>query len=126
MDETPRAAARSFSSKRVRSLARNATIPLCYTYVCVDNRYRRPYQCRHTYASTLLTAGANPGFVAHQLGHEEISTLYKHYGKYVRENVPHMVDDIAAKARALQATRPAEAPSEQSDSHVIHTDDENA
>ncbi|MEX8194290.1 site-specific integrase [Comamonas guangdongensis] len=31
---------------------------------------RNPYQIRHTYASTLLTAGANPWHVTQQLGHE--------------------------------------------------------
>lgn len=30
--------------------------------------YRNPYQVRHTYASALLTAGANPWYVASQVG----------------------------------------------------------
>jgi integrase len=89
-------------------------------------RYRRPYQCRHSYASTMLTAGGNPSWLADQLGHEDVSTLYKHYGKYMRENVGHTVDTIAAKARALQAGRHGEVPAAHSDSHVIHTDGENA
>ncbi len=32
-------------------------------------RYRNPYQARHTFASAHLTAGANPWWVAEQLGH---------------------------------------------------------
>jgi integrase len=32
-------------------------------------RYRRPYQVRHTFASSRLTDGHNPWFVAQQLGH---------------------------------------------------------
>lgn len=32
-------------------------------------RYRRPYNCRHTYATTMLMAGMTPAFCARQLGH---------------------------------------------------------
>lgn len=32
-------------------------------------RYRRPFQLRHTYASTLITEGANLKWLARQLGH---------------------------------------------------------
>lgn len=32
-------------------------------------RYRRPYNCRHTYATQMLMAGMNPAFCAGQLGH---------------------------------------------------------
>lgn len=32
-------------------------------------RYRRPYNMRHTYATIGLMSGANPGFLAKQLGH---------------------------------------------------------
>lgn len=32
-------------------------------------RYRRPYNCRHTYATTMLMSGLNPAFCAGQLGH---------------------------------------------------------
>lgn len=32
-------------------------------------RYRRPYNLRHTYATTMLMAGMTPAFCARQLGH---------------------------------------------------------
>lgn len=48
--------------------------------------YRNPYQIRHTYASTLLTAGANPWYVAQQLGHEDVEMVYRTYGKFIRED----------------------------------------
>lgn len=45
--------------------------------------YRNPYQVRHTYASTLLTAGANPWYVASQLGHEDVEMVFRTYGKFI-------------------------------------------
>lgn len=46
-------------------------------------RYRNPYQCRHTYASGLLTAGENPWYVAQQLGHVDVQMVFKVYGKFI-------------------------------------------
>ncbi len=48
--------------------------------------YRNPYQLRHTFASTLLTAGANPWYVAQQLGHEDVEMVFRTYGKFIRED----------------------------------------
>ena len=48
--------------------------------------YRNPYQIRHTFASTLLTAGANPWYVASQLGHEDVEMVFHTYGKFIRED----------------------------------------
>jgi len=49
-------------------------------------RYRNPYQCRHTYASTLLTAGANPFWLVTQMGHADVEMIFKIYGKWIHEN----------------------------------------
>jgi integrase len=49
-------------------------------------RYRNPYQCRHTFASALLTGGANPWYVAEQLGHADVQLVYTTYGKFIRED----------------------------------------
>jgi len=46
-------------------------------------RYRNPYQTRHTYASTLLSGGENPWWVAKQMGHENIEMIMRHYGKWI-------------------------------------------
>ena len=46
-------------------------------------RYRRPYHCRHTYASTLLSAGESTLFVAEQLGHRDWSMVMRHYGRWI-------------------------------------------
>ncbi|MRD49274.1 DUF3596 domain-containing protein [Caenimonas koreensis DSM 17982] len=46
-------------------------------------RYRNPYQCRHTFASALLTAGENPWYVAEQLGHVDVQMVFRTYGKFI-------------------------------------------
>jgi integrase len=46
-------------------------------------RYRNPYQTRHTYASTLLSANENPWWVAKQMGHVDVEMIFRHYGKWI-------------------------------------------
>lgn len=45
-------------------------------------RYRRPYQCRHTYATMLLMAGAKPAYAAGQMGHS-IETFLSKYARWI-------------------------------------------
>ena len=59
-------------------------------------RYRRPYHCRHTYASTLLSAGENPLYVAEQMGHKDWTMISKVYGRWIRQ-VDHMVGQRLAQ-----------------------------
>lgn len=49
-------------------------------------RYRNPYQVRHTFASTLLTGGANPFWIASQMGHVDGEMVFKIYGKFISKN----------------------------------------
>lgn len=49
-------------------------------------RYRNPYQVRHTYASSLLTSGANPWYVAQQLGHVDVQLVFTTYGKFIPQD----------------------------------------
>lgn len=46
-------------------------------------RYRNPYQTRHTFASSLLMLGANPLYVASQMGHADSTMVIRTYGKWV-------------------------------------------
>ncbi|WP_371867243.1 site-specific integrase [Duganella lactea] len=46
-------------------------------------RYRNPYQTRHTFASNLLMLGANPLYVASQLGHENTAMIERHYSRRI-------------------------------------------
>lgn len=48
--------------------------------------YRNPYQVRHTYASAHLTAGANPWYLAEQLGHETVEMVFRHYGRFIKDD----------------------------------------
>jgi len=45
---------------------------------------RRAYNCRHTYASLGLKAGAKPAFLASQLGHS-LEMFYNTYAKWITE-----------------------------------------
>jgi len=49
-------------------------------------RYRNVYQLRHTYASSMLTAGENPWYVAQQLGHVDVQMVFRVYGKFIAED----------------------------------------
>lgn len=57
--------------------------PLC-ARAGVD--YRNPYQIRHTFASSRLTAGENPWYMAEQLGHVDVQMVFQTYGKFIRED----------------------------------------
>lgn len=48
-------------------------------------RYRNPYQTRHTFASTLLSSGANPLYVAKQMGHRDTEMITRNYGRWVEQ-----------------------------------------
>jgi len=45
--------------------------------------YRYPYQCRHTYASMMLSSGKNPMWVAKQMGHSDWGMIRKVYGRWI-------------------------------------------
>jgi integrase len=49
-------------------------------------RHRKAYQSRHTYACWSLTAGANPNFIASQMGHANAQMVYQVYGKWMTDN----------------------------------------
>lgn len=48
-------------------------------------RFRHAYQSRHTYACWALSAGANPSFIASQMGHEDARMVYEVYSKWIGE-----------------------------------------
>lgn len=59
-------------------------------------RYRNLYQTRHTYASTLLTAGEDPMWVAQQMGHKDWGMIRKIYGRWIPELRPEAGNKAAA------------------------------
>jgi integrase len=46
-------------------------------------RYRNPYQTRHTYASMMLSAGESPIWVAQQMGHSDVTMIFRNYGRWI-------------------------------------------
>jgi integrase len=60
-------------------------------------RYRYPYQTRHTYASTLLSAGEHVMWVAQQMGHKDWMMVARVYGKWI----PDVAPDAGEKAAAI-------------------------
>ncbi len=59
-------------------------------------RYRNPYQTRHTFASTLLSAGENPLYVAKQMGHKGTEMINKHYGRWLEQGSDDATREQAA------------------------------
>lgn len=49
-------------------------------------RHRKAYQSRHTYACWSLAAGANPNFIANQMGHADAQMVFKVYGAWMPES----------------------------------------
>lgn len=47
-------------------------------------RYREPYQMRHTYATMAIMAGANPTWVAKQMGNSP-RVIFKHYARWIQD-----------------------------------------
>ncbi|MCU9949809.1 site-specific integrase [Pseudomonas sp. PDM13] len=45
-------------------------------------RYRKPYNCRHTYATMCLMSGMNPAFIAQQLGNS-VQMLLSTYARWI-------------------------------------------
>lgn len=58
-------------------------------------RIRTPNQCRHTFASQLLTAYVPQEWIAQQMGHTDTSMLKKHYGKWIQKDAPDMTQIVS-------------------------------
>ena len=63
-------------------------------------RERPLYQCRHSYATLLLSEGLNPLYVAHQMGHSTVAMIVRHYARWTRK--PDR-SDVARVERSLAA-----------------------
>ena len=48
-------------------------------------RERPLYQCRHTYATLLLSEGLNPLYVAHQMGHSTVAMVVRDYARWTNK-----------------------------------------
>nr|WP_239779009.1 tyrosine-type recombinase/integrase [Pseudomonas sp. Y5-11] len=71
-------------------------------------RYRGPGQCRHTYASQLLTTGgASINWIAEQMGHTNGNMIRQHYGTWINEDGSDVVGmlQMALKLSPVSALR---------------------
>ncbi|MGX8942256.1 Arm DNA-binding domain-containing protein [Symbiopectobacterium sp. Eva_TO] len=60
-------------------------------------RHRKAYQSRHTFACWMLSAGANPYFIASQMGHSSPQMLYQVYGDWMPGNNDDQIALINSK-----------------------------
>lgn len=72
-------------------------------------RERDAYNTRHTFATLLLMGGANPAYIARQLGHANTGMLFKHYSKWI-DGADKGIE--AAKLNAILSPGAPSAPSE--------------
>ncbi len=47
---------------------------------------RKLYQCRHSFASMMISNGEDILWVSHMLGHKNLETTMKYYAKYIQDN----------------------------------------
>lgn len=59
--------------------------------------HKAPYQLRHTYASQLLMVKADVRWLATQMGHADWGYLQKIYGKWIKNEKPDYVKEMAEK-----------------------------
>lgn len=59
-------------------------------------RHRKSYESRHTFACWALSAGANPNFIAEQMGHTSAQMVYTVYGKWMADNNSSQLDILNA------------------------------
>lgn len=64
-------------------------------------RHRKAYQTRHTYACWMLSAGANPAFIASQMGHASSKMVHDVYGAWMTENDASQIDILNRNAPSL-------------------------
>lgn len=66
--------------------------------------HREPYQLRHTFASQMLMVGADPTWLAKQLGHADWGMIRKIYGKWISDERPEYRNELAKKLGQIEET----------------------
>ncbi|MGR6939485.1 tyrosine-type recombinase/integrase [Klebsiella aerogenes] len=60
-------------------------------------RRRKAYQSRHTYACWSLSAGANPSFIANQMGHASAQMVFNVYGAWMADSSAEQITMLNQK-----------------------------
>ncbi|WP_412494898.1 tyrosine-type recombinase/integrase [Shewanella algae] len=58
-------------------------------------RHRGPNQCRHTFASQMLSSHVPIEWIARQLGHYDTSMIKKHYGKWINSDSVRLAERVS-------------------------------
>ncbi|WP_417519078.1 Arm DNA-binding domain-containing protein [Marinobacter sp.] len=58
-------------------------------------RHRGPNQCRHTFASRMLSNYVSLEWVARQLGHVDTTMVKKHYARWIQSDTPNMATQVS-------------------------------
>lgn len=85
--------------------SRSPAQAICYTAFTIGDKWdrlvrragirrRTQYHMRHTFASRMLTAGANPEWVGAYLGHEDSQMVRTVYGSWIPEHDREEVDRV--------------------------------
>ncbi|EEP9438267.1 site-specific integrase [Salmonella enterica subsp. enterica serovar Reading] len=72
-------------------------------------RRRNAYQSRHTYACWSLAVGANPNFIANQMGHANAQMVYNVYGAWMTDNNQQQVNILNQSLSSYAPTVPQRA-----------------
>lgn len=73
-----------FISQRGQPYAVDRSLTFVFKRACkaAGVRYRRPYYCRHSFATRALMLGVEPSFLAQQMG-DRLETVMRHYAKWI-------------------------------------------
>ncbi|WP_417536611.1 Arm DNA-binding domain-containing protein [Methylophaga sp.] len=60
-------------------------------------RHRGPNQCRHTFASRMLSCYMELEWIARQLGHSDTTMIKRHYGRWIISDTPNMAGEASRR-----------------------------
>lgn len=96
----------SIKKQKVRFLFRSSTSGLLWNGRTLSNwftehlkkagvRHRGANQCRHTFASQMLSSYVPVEWVARQLGHADTTMVRKHYGRWIPNDTKSMAGSVS-------------------------------
>ncbi|WP_026959130.1 site-specific integrase [Aliagarivorans taiwanensis] len=79
----------------------NTSLEDKWTRICkrAGIKRRPPYQTRHTFACWMLSNGANPAYIAGQMGHSTAQMVFNVYGDWIPENDANQVAMLEASLK---------------------------